>query len=155
MGLLRLNTLPNPQDQVESLQRTLAERNRQLAALDEALRQEKQKTASIERGVAELREVLNPLYTALRHIYGEIDRMGESGGSANPRVTAAWESWKEKLGGHTAKAIDVLLLHGSMNRTQLRIHLNCATGTVVNVVSALNKAGLINKNGSNISLKEL
>ena len=49
----------------------------------------------------------------------------------------------------------MLLLHGELNRTQLRLHLSCATRSITDVVYKLNQAGLINKNGGKISLKEL
>jgi transcription initiation factor IIE alpha subunit len=66
-----------------------------------------------------------------------------------------WDSWKGKMSGSAAKAIDALLLHGEMTAEQLRIHLGCATRTCYNIIGELNKAKLINKNGGRISLKEL
>jgi hypothetical protein len=152
-----LNAIPTLQSQVESLQRELYLANQQLQKAEEALRQERQKNAGIESGVRELRKVLNPLYQALLHIYGEIEGIGVEETAVAPafKNNAVWENWKQKLGGLTAKAIDALLLHGAMNQTQLRIVLSCASRSVTNVVSALNKAGLINKSGGKISLKEL
>lgn len=152
MGLM-LNNLPNSQQQIESLQRELYNRNLQLNEAQEELRKERIKIATMEQGVSSLREILGPLYGGLKMVFGEIDAMGPA--SSTPKNTAVWEDWKRKLGGHTAKAIDALLMHGQLNRTQIRIHLRCATGTVTNVVAALNKAGLINKSGDGISLKEL
>lgn len=100
-----------------------------------------------------------PLYRGLQEVFGELDVSGitdtEPGhSSANHAV---WDQWKVKLGANSllAKAIDSLLLHKELNRTQLRIQLGCATGSVTNVIVALNKAGLINKNGGKISLKQL
>jgi sugar-specific transcriptional regulator TrmB len=155
MGLSLLNLPPDPQAQLRSLQQELYNRNRQLEEAEEALRREKRKTAAIEAGVQQLRTVLSPLYQALQMVFGEIEAMGISGDSPTPRVSAVWESWKQKLGGQTAEAIDVLALHGEMNAEQLRIHLRCARTHVYNVISRLNKAGIINKNGGKISLKEL
>jgi DNA-binding Lrp family transcriptional regulator len=54
-----------------------------------------------------------------------------------------------------AKAIDALLMHGALTQTQLRIHVGCAAGSISDLVYRLNKAGIINKNGGKISLKEL
>jgi DNA-binding MarR family transcriptional regulator len=91
-------------------------------------------------------------------VFGHLDDMLPSSTSA-PTVSdnkrEVWESWKQKLGGLTAKAIDVLMLHGPMNQAQLRIQLACAQRSVTNVIAALNKAALINKVDGKISLKEL
>ena len=157
MSMTLLNPLPDLGQKIKDLQNELFQRNMQLNKAEEELKKERAKSYAIERGVTELRAVLSPLYQALQHVFGEIDTMGIGGTAAasTPKNKEVWENWKQKLGGNTAKAIDVLLFHGSMNRTQLRIQLGCATGTVVNVVTALNKAGLINKNGNKISLKDL
>jgi hypothetical protein len=143
---------------IDALKAEISSYQRRIADLEDELRLERMKTAQFEKGLHQLRTVLNPLYTALGHVYGEIDSLGVNPSPANApdgRIAAVWDNWKRKLGGHTAKAIDALLLHGAMNQTQLRIQLGCATGTVTNVVSALNKAGLINKADGKISLKNL
>jgi len=130
----------------------------QVRQLEESLRQERAKVMQVESGVQKLRAVLGPLYNGLQMIYGEMDAMGvlESPSSAMaPQVSRAWENWKQKLGGLPARFIDALLVHGSMTQTQLRIAVGCAAGSVAGVVCTLNKAGLINKNGGKISLKEL
>lgn len=152
---LTLTTVPNPQQQIESLQRELYQRNRQLADAEEALRQERQKSAQIARGVQELRQALHPLYSSLQHVFGEIDAMGPSDHAPSAKSNPAWEQWKQRLGGATARAIDALMVHGEMNQTQLRIILGCATRTVTNVVAALNQAKLIDKRDGKIRLKEL
>jgi hypothetical protein len=165
MSLSILSPLPDWRQKAEALQRELYERNRQFSEVEEALRQERQKTASVERGVDELRTVLNPLYQALQHIYGEIGAMGVNGAAStvassapNGRASAAWESWKQKLGANSAaaKIIDILMIHGELTHTQLRIHIGTSRmQTVYDAVSKLNKAALLNKNGDKFSLKEL
>lgn len=134
----------------------------QLRQSNDALASERSKNGTTDRGLTELRSTLSPLYNALKHVFGEMDAMGiDHSDSAAPhgqvdaRKAAIWNDWKAKFPGHPSKAIDALLLHGSMTQGQLRIHVGCATGTISNVVSALNKAGLINKNGGRITLKEL
>lgn len=157
MGLM-LNALPDRDAQFRSLQQELFARNRQLEDSERALREERQKNAALESGLANLRQVLGPLYGGLRLIFGEMDAMGvgsSSASSVDPRVQAAWDNWKQKLGGTAARFIDALLLHGEMTQTQLRIAVGCAKGTVPGVVCNLNKAGLLNKNGGKISLKQL
>jgi hypothetical protein len=126
--------------------------------LEETLEDERMKATSVVSGVRELRTVLAPLHNALKRVFGEMDILPIDHAplpSFFPQKSVVWESWKQKLGGYTAKAIDALLLHGALTRTQLRIHVGCATSSVPSIVSALNKAGLINKDGKKISLKEL
>ena len=157
---LSLAKLPDPFETIEQLRRENAELQRQLAESESAVQAERQQRLGLEKGAVELRSVLAPLYRALRHIHGELDAMGVGegvNGSAAPGAAKSpvWEQWKQKLGrdGMAAKAIDILLLHGELNRTQLRIQLACATRTVADVVYKLNQAGLINKNGNKIALK--
>lgn len=159
MGGLALMTPNEPNDYtlIESLQRKLQAANERAAQAENELRVERRKTASMERGIGELRSVLTPLYRGLVHIFGEIEVMGLEAEQSNsqPRNSAVWESWKQKLSGSAAKAIDTLLLHGEMNAEQLRIHLGTATRTCYNIIGELNRAKLINKNNGKIRLKEL
>jgi hypothetical protein len=149
--------LPPPRDRVTELQRENDSLKTQIRELNIALTREQEQRMTIESGALSLRSALSPLYRALQHVFGDLDAMGIQGtqAAAAPQHKAVWENWKQKLGGLPARAIDALLLHGAMNRTQLRIQLGCANGSVTNVIVALNKAGLIDKNGSKVSLKEL
>jgi hypothetical protein len=144
---------------VDDRDETIIRLKSQLRESESARLVEQGRANSVEDGVRELRSALNPLYQALRQVFGEIESMGVSDGTstsaASPRNSAAWEQWKQRLGGATARAIDALMVHGEMNQTQLRIILGCATRTVTNVVAALNQAKLIDKNGGKISLKQL
>jgi len=155
-----LNALPDLRSQAESLQRALAEKNNEIALLREELRDERAKNAALAVGVGELRHTLEPLHHALQVIFGQIDAMDATESAAAPRPMddakrKVWESWKQKLGGNTAKAIDVLMLHGSITPAQLRIQLQCASRTVSNILGTLKKAGLINRANGKIILKEL
>jgi len=153
MSLIHMS-IPSPQSQIESLQRELYQRNKQLADAEEALRLEKLMNQTLHTAVDTLRMTLQPLYSGLRLIFEQIDASGVES-PTKARNSAVWESWKQKLSGTAAKAIDVLHLHGEMNGEQLRIHLGCATRTCYNIIGELNKAKLIDKNGGRISLKEL
>lgn len=121
----------------------------------------RKRNQSADVGLKQLRETLSPLYRALQQVFGDLDDLGVQENSPatstaiDGRKKAIWDSWKQKLGGLTGRAIDALLLHGAMNQTQLRIHLSCANGSVSNIVTALKKAGLINQVDGKISLKEL
>jgi hypothetical protein len=68
-----------------------------LSDTEDALRQERQKTAAIERGVAQLREILSPMFNGLKMVFGEIEAMGVGETAATPKASAVWESWKQKL----------------------------------------------------------
>jgi hypothetical protein len=160
MSMSILAPLPSWQQKAESLQRELYHRNQELADAEEALRQEKLKTAAMEQGVSRLREALTPLYSGLQMIFGEIDSTGVQAAATatsglDPRKAAVWEDWKRKMPGIPSRFIEALMLHGELTQTQLRLHAKCAQGSVAGVVSQLWKAGLINKNGGRISLKEL
>jgi hypothetical protein len=153
---LVLNALPDLHSEIASLRRELEKKNLRLAEVEEELTRERNKNRTIEAGAEKLRNILDPLVNALAAIYGRMEAIGIDGSApANDSKREVWESWKQKLGGLTAKAIDVLMLHGPMNQTQLRIQLACASRSVTNIVGALNKAGLINKVDGKIALKEL
>jgi hypothetical protein len=167
---LVLNALPDPDPwkardeailQIKSLQRALQEKNERIAELELELNEEKTRSYAIEISAANLRTILTPLYNAIGGVFGHIEAMnittdGRSASKpASSEESKVWESWKQKLGGKTAEAISVLLMHGPMTQAQLRIQLSCATRTVTNVVGALNRAALINKANGKISLKEL
>lgn len=81
------------------------------------------------------------------HLFGEAP--------STEREESVWESWKQRLGGQTAKVIDALLLHGEMNTTQIAIAIGTRRNNIPNLVFKLNQAGLINKNGGRFSLKQL
>lgn len=161
MGLSLLSPLPDQNEIVRQLRRENEQLRSQLSEAQEDARQMRQKLTIVEGGASMLRTVLNPLYSALAHIYGELDAMGVNGGTPpsptgmDPRKAAVWEDWKRKMPGIPARFIDALMLHGELTQTQLRLHAKCAQGSVAGVVSQLWKAGLINKNGGRISLKEL
>jgi len=160
VSLSILSPLPDPLKRVHQLQQEIDDLRNQLEDAQDDLRKERQKTATMERWVSRLREALTPVYSGLQMIFGEIEATGVQGEMASasgldPRKAAVWEDWKRKMPGIPARFIDALMLHGELSQTQLRLHAKCAQGSVAGVVSQLWKAGLINKNGGKISLKQL
>jgi hypothetical protein len=136
--------------------RTENERLKQdLATARQDVIDERQGWLDTAEGVQNLRTALDPLHRALKQIFGEMERTGFESVGVGQKVSPVWESWKQKLDPQCGKAIDALLVHGGMTQTQLRIHVGCAQGSIYGVVCRLNKAGIINKNGGKISLKEL
>lgn len=151
---------------VDDRDETILRLRTQLRESETARLTEQGRANAIEAGVRELRDSLAPLYRALRQMFGEIEAMGVGSTqgtqgapvATNPRSSAAWDSWKQKLGANSAAAriIDFLMVHGELTHTQIRIHLGTnRMQTVYDAVSKLNRAGLLNKNGDKFSLKEL
>ena len=159
MSLSVFNPLPDQTRQINDLKAENDNLKDRVNELEAELRKERRKSEAVERGAAELRTILTPLYQGLGMIFAQIEAMGVNGNPSSPqqnsRISAVWESWKQKLGGKAADAIDALLLHGEMTHTQLKIHIQCGQQTVYDTVHKLNRAGIINKNGGKISLKEL
>jgi hypothetical protein len=106
---------------------------------------------------AKLRKILKPYYDAMKQVFGELEAIGGADETAatNGKADPRWDSWKKTLPGLPAQFIDLLLEHGEMTSTQLKISAHCGTSTVPQVIHRLNKAGLINKNGGKYSLKTL
>lgn len=140
---------------------------RSYAQLDEALRlvrnelgQARAENERLQHSMNNLRQTLTPLHRALALVFGEIEagagpEHAYTGKSPIREAKAQiWESWKTRLGGMQAKAIDALLGQ-DMTRTQLRIAVGCGSTSITDVIYKLNKAGLIEKNGSVISLKKI
>lgn len=132
---------------------------RELAAKDQEITTiESQNTVAIKN----LRRALSPLYTALRQVFGEIEAVAGPEDSApatapasSPASNLRWDSWKQKLPGRPAEMIDLLLLHGEMNRNQLMAGMHAGKDVVRITISKLNVAGLLVKNGGRVSLKPL
>lgn len=138
------------------------ERDTIIAGLREQLRQcreelaaERSKGSGVEEGVAQLRQALAPLKDGLDRIFGILP----TSVAAAPSVkhAAVWDSWKKRLGGGAVSTIiDALMLHGSLTHQQMAIHVGTSRKqTIYDAVHKLNKAGIIKKNGDEISLKEL
>ena len=111
----------------------------------------------------ELRRQLGPLHNALKAVFGELDTVpssenGASYSSAVPdKKTEEWKLWIQKFGPDTlnARMISALLDHHQMTAEQLRVVMRCATNSVYNTITRLNKLGLLAKTGDKYSLKEL
>lgn len=156
---------PTQRDSADDALRELQEENKRLArALQDANVRADRASEDAQRAMGALRKQLTPLFRALQSVFGELDAAGvgddapgpaPSAAPADDRVRAVWENWKQKLGVGPAKCIDALLLHREMTTQQLSIATGYHRNTVPQYVSALHKAGLINKNGGRFSLKTL
>lgn len=130
------------------------ELRREIERLVTELREERARNAGLEDGVRDLRRILNPLYDALRLIYGEMDAMRVT--SASSPGADKWTAIKLRLAPRLQAAIDVFLAQGGLTNSQLAVALkmnrtNCSN----NVSGALLRQGLLVKNGNTLSLKQL
>ena len=156
-----LSPLPDQTKRLRELETETRQLREQLEDKEDELRRERRKTATMEQGIARLREALTPVYSGLQMIFGEIEATGVTSSSASAasspdsRITAVWESWKSRLGEGPAKIIDALLLHREMSTPQLAIATGYHRTSIPAIIYKLNKAGLLNKNGGRFSLKEI
>lgn len=125
----------------------------EIERLVDELRQERSKNAGIENGIRDLRRILSPLYDGLRLIFGEMDAMRVE--SSPVAGNSKWEAIKARYQGRIAEAIDVLLLHGTMNSSQLAAAMKMDRSNLSkNLLPKLSSMGLITRNGRDISLRE-
>ena len=138
---------------IEQLQEEVAELKRELRVAQAETAQAKRAGGA---AVSALRHQLEPFYRALKSLFGELDKFEVVDVSPEgTKTSAVWEAWKSRLGRTAAKCIDALLTHRELNTQQLAIAAGLNRNTIPNIIYALNKAGLINKNGGRFSLKEL
>lgn len=110
-----------------------------------------------EAALRSLRVKLEPLYTSLQMVFGDLDVVpGEPpavvGGA--PASGDKWEGWKRKLGGKTAATIEALQSH-PMTRAQIRVATQSGWSTVDEVTAKLRGMGLVNKVDGKFCLVEL
>ena len=144
-------------------------RDTQIAELTEAnqelsvrLREANAELAQVRRAstaaLSALRKQLLPLYRALQGVFGELDTINmddEATPAPSSRTMTVWNVWKDKLGKGPAKAIDALLLYGPMTRKQIAVATGYSPQNVSYIISDLNKASLITKDGDRVTLRSL
>lgn len=136
----------------------------QIGRLQAELRTARAETAAAKRqaeqALSALRKQLSPLYRALQSVFGELDAAGVEdtpvGTSAvSSRIDTIWASWKSKFPGKPSMIIDALMVHGQMSISQIAIAIRSDRRNVPPMLSKLKGAGLLEKNGSMFSLKQL
>lgn len=106
--------------------------------------------------VAEMQEELNLMKGILMRQYGAFKASFGDQAIVTTDSTSKWDSIKSRMPPRHAQAVDVLLLQGSMKRTQIASALkmdyaNCAK----NVITVLKAQGWLVENNGNLSLKVL
>jgi len=147
-------------DETDSLRQQLRALRAEAAQLRADLNAERQRSQHAFRALAALRKQLTPLHRALQAVFGEldtvdIDDVSPASAPSQTKHSAIWEAWKSRVGEGAAKVIDALLLHGQMNTQQLAIATGYHRTTIPSFIYKLNKAGLLNKQGGQFSLKQL
>jgi hypothetical protein len=101
--------------------------------------------------------VLSLLTESLRHVAsGKMDIAEVIQPPVNVQANGKWEAVKQGLAPRLRDAVDVFLVRGTMNNSQLAAALrigrsNCST----NVIGELRRQGLLIKSGNDYSLKTL
>lgn len=151
-GLMLRPVVDHRDEQIESLEEDV---RRLRAELSIAKREAIQAQADATRALSALRKQLSPLYRALQAVFGELDAAGteETGGS--PPSSGAWNEWKTRLGPNCAKVIDALLLGGEMTITAITLTAKIGKNTAYQATSKMGQAGILIRNGSKFSLKQL
>jgi hypothetical protein len=147
-----------------SLRRQIVGLEQELDQAKDEAAQAKQTSADAVKAIRALRKTLDPWYTALKMIYGEISRvevdaMDDSAppshtGSDSGGLSPKWQMMKQKLGGRQAEIIEVLK-HGAMTVAQIRAAVKCDIGVAYKLTKKMQDLGLLVKNGSQYALKDL
>src|SRR5665213_1942560 len=145
--------------EVTRLKREIVGLEQELEETREEVQKYKNASSDAVKAISALRKVLDPLHTAMKMIYGEINRVEIPRDPFDlhnePIVDKRWESWKQKLPGKPAEFIQILLEHGEMSGAQLKAAAHCAQQTVYDTIAKLKAAGLVTKNGKGFALKPL
>lgn len=117
---------------------------------------EPDQTEILRAEVAELREEVNILKSIMLRQYGAYRQAFGEQTMTTSDSSDKWNSIKQRLAPRMRDAVDILLLQGSMKRTQLASALrmdysNCNK----NVIGLLIRQGWMIDNGGNLSLKQL
>lgn len=113
----------------------------------ESLRSE---IVELRNEVAFVKAIMLRQYSAYQQAFGDAPVV------ASADSTDKWNAIKQRLAPRMREAVDILLLQGSMKRTQLASALkmdysNCTK----NVIGVLIRQGWVIDNGGNLTLKEI
>lgn len=140
-------------EQIEELEEELAIQKARVAELVS-------KGSAERRALARLRSQLQPLFTALKGVFGELDAAGvaaempATSDSGQPIPSSRYDAWKSRLPDTCGKIIDALLVQ-PLTRTQLKGFCKLAYSTVAGGVKILQNNGLIEEVGDKIRLRSL
>jgi hypothetical protein len=164
---LALNGESEAVENVSELYQRIEDLESELRTARQETLKAKRESEDAIRAITALRAQLMPLHRALRAIFGEINLVvpedqpvAPEGTQPRSNAPAAeggdkWNYWKARFPGRPAEVIDLLLVQGEMNLSQLASVLRCDRSNLSKqAIFKLNKAGLIIKNGNNFSLRK-
>src|SRR5665213_1538537 len=110
--------------------------------------------AARDRVISSMRARFKPEFDSLQALFADLDSVSSNGHHVDRGV---WEPWIQKLGGRAGKMVEALLVRGSLTRTQLATMTEQSpnSGSFSNNMSALNRNGLIEREGDKIKLKTI
>jgi hypothetical protein len=128
------------------LRREIVGLERELAEARDEAQKAKQASADAIHAIRALRKTLDPMYTAMKMIFGEISRVDASaaaadGGAPTRTGESLWRERAAKVGGGKARILEVLAEGGGqMSITQIRsaAHTGGNTSTYLNDLSSRN-----------------
>lgn len=114
----------------------------------------RQELAAAKAVISSLRKHLEPDFRALQAIFADLDKASTNGSHADRGI---WEPWIQKLGKTPGKMIEALLEREELTRTQLATLTGQSpnSGSYSNNLSALNRNGLLEKNGDKFRLRKI
>jgi hypothetical protein len=147
------------EDDPELLRRKIARLEGELQDSQDALQDERKRSANGFRAQARLKQSLQPFYQALQMIFGdledvEVEPTGESAAATGPISERAYQAWKERLPPACGKIIDALLVQ-PLTITQISSMCKMHYDTASKALGILSKNGLIQKNGNLNQLRRL
>lgn len=113
--------------------------------------------SELQSGLNALTEEVESIKTILRRQYAAFQQsLGDEPVTYSSEGTDKWAAIKQRLAPRLQEAVDILLLQGSLKRTQLASAMKMDySNCVKNVVQILLRQGLLVDNGGNLSLKKL
>lgn len=153
---------PSSED-LDLLRRKVSRLEGELSDAQDALQDERKRSAGAFRSMARLKQSLNPFYQALQMIFGDLEDVDEvdsmssrvrPGGTLQPPNAAAYTAWKQQLPPACGKIIDALLVQ-PLSSSQLRTICKLGSTSIAVSLATLKNNKLVEKDGSLNRLRRL
>jgi hypothetical protein len=138
---------------------TISRQKTRIRELEDEVEQLEKKIRNDKAAIHNLRQRLAPLYHALKQTFGDMEVVVGDDPMSAPEQSSApnskWEAIKQRHGGRIAEVIDLLLIHGPMNQSQLAANLKTSGGNVSgNILPKLISMGLVVRRDGKVHLRE-
>jgi hypothetical protein len=145
-------------DEVTRLKRELVGLQHELEEAKVEAHDAKQASKDAIQAIRAFRKACDPLYTAMKMIYGEISRVdaeavaGSVESAAPGASNGKWNLWKSKLPAKASEFIDFLLIQPGMTVTQLTSAGHCDRRTTYRMLDKMRP--ITERQGDRIFLRE-